>query len=157
MHSRGDTSLNQCTTQGFVAWYLTKPVVTYHSNWIWGIFCKILSVPQNIVMNMNNVMKLSPTRHNLVSHNKPCMTVLKLYMIVLIGFANHPMWRTSKMLRFFFRSVYPLSSSHALMNHWSQNIVNLVKRTHTNESCCKSFGLHRSSSSSSSLQNTVNW
>jgi hypothetical protein len=28
-----------------------------HSDWMWVIFCKILSVPQNTVMNLNIVMK----------------------------------------------------------------------------------------------------
>ena len=34
--------------------YSTK--YSLHSVWMWGILCKILSVPQNIVMNMNSVM-----------------------------------------------------------------------------------------------------
>ncbi len=30
-----------------------------HSDWMWGIFCRLLSVPQYIVMDLNNVMLLS--------------------------------------------------------------------------------------------------
>ena len=30
-----------------------------HLDWMWGIFYKILSVPQNIVMDLNNVMDLN--------------------------------------------------------------------------------------------------
>ena len=38
------------------------------TNWMWGIFCKILSIPQNIVMNLNNVM--SYTLSNIMSRKR---------------------------------------------------------------------------------------
>ena len=35
---------------------------TAHLEWMWGIFCKILLVPLNVVMDLNNVMHVTITK-----------------------------------------------------------------------------------------------
>ena len=43
------------------SWYnmwVAQPL--HYSNWMWGIFCRILSISQNIVMNLNNVRGSNP-------------------------------------------------------------------------------------------------
>ena len=41
-----------------------------HLNWTWGIFHRMLSVPQDIVMDLNNVMKVSLKSWKLTCFNK---------------------------------------------------------------------------------------
>ena len=55
--------------------------ITMFSVYVWGIFRKILSVPQNNVMDLNNVMKDSTWNHN-VLYQYVCM---KFGILCLIG------------------------------------------------------------------------
>ena len=63
-------------------------VLLHHSDWMWGIFSIILSVPRNIVMELNNVVKLIKGKlqdHNM-SHGGLRNTM------ILIGHVQTPPW-----------------------------------------------------------------
>ena len=46
-----------------------------YSIWIWGIFRIILSIPHNIVMDLNNVMYSCPSKPCYISHGKHFSTL----------------------------------------------------------------------------------